>query len=308
MVSVKKSSGGLWYAEYPPAVVDPFWNRVLFVCIGGSGETGSYTAPDMTAEVLRVVEKNGFPQDHAKDKLPFWVIAPLATKGPSIADHTLIAKEIGSIAQEIDVDVRFISGLSQGGESVSGFLFQSRNSTELSKGSPSQYKNADVFDGFVIMCGKIPSSPDICAFPEKAVFIIHATGDTAVPISNGLNIMNKANSCVNRVEDIFANFKQTWKGSLMTWISQGFPADVMNRMFIIQGGSHATSWTEGYNWNGVPGSAGNELKLWAEKVARRKVKDIPIEVTALLDEANMTATFYKKDGNVTYGLWNLPGS
>src|SRR5688500_14382624 len=113
---ILKSPGGLWYAQYDPTIVHPM-NRLAVVCLGGSGEYGSYSAADMNAEVSRIVEKNGFAQDAINgEELPFVIIAPLATKGKDIADHSLIAAEIGNIVELLDVDYRIIGGLSYGGQ------------------------------------------------------------------------------------------------------------------------------------------------------------------------------------------------
>src|SRR5687767_7855200 len=128
---ILKSPGGLWYQRNDPTIVHPL-NRTVIVCIQGSSDWGYYNATDMNAEVSRVVEKSGFAQDAANgEELPFIIISPLATKGEDIADHRLIADEIGNIVEVMDVDYRLIGGLSYGGQTTSGFLFQSKNNTEI---------------------------------------------------------------------------------------------------------------------------------------------------------------------------------
>lgn len=270
---VLKSPGGLWYAKWTPTVSDPL-NRVAIVCIGGSGEWGSYAAADMVAEVSRVTEKNGFAQDAAAgENLPFIIIAPLAT-GTKQADHTLIAKEIGNIAKALDVDYRFIGGLSQGGQTTAGLLFQGKTGTEISKQLPSSFLNADLFDGFFMLAGQAPMPTDPCAFPNKYVFMAHAVGDPLISIAQSFTMMRQLNSCGERVYKIYASAYQKWTNPV-TYLSCDIPADEVNRFIVIPGGGHSTSWTETYNWNAKSG-AGYEFRKWIEKICVPKgIMDIP---------------------------------
>lgn len=290
-----KSSGGLWFAIDTPEVKHEL-NTTLIACVGGSGETGSYSAADMPAEIDRVVNRNGFAQDYAAGQpLPFVVISPLATKGIDIADHRLIGAELSNVVKLYKQDYAFLAGLSQGAQSVAGFLFQSRNGTEITKGLESTYRNPRIFDGMIMMCGKIPGSPDIDANPEMPILIIHATGDTAVPISNGFNIMNKANASVLRTQKVYPTHVKKTINGISTYVPAYIPDGTLNRMVVIIGGSHSTSWTMGYDWFAKSGP-GFELRKFVETIAQPVYK--PIECTAILDERNLEATFTKPDGTV----------
>jgi len=288
---VLQSTGGLWYSLWEPTIKHEL-NNTLFACVQGSGEYGSYTAADMYAEVSRVTEKNGFAQDAANGiELPFWVISPMASKGADQADHRLISKELGSVVKLHKKEYAFLSGLSLGGQTAAGFLFQCKNGTELSKGLESSFVNAQVFDGIAIFCGKIPGTPDVCAFPEMPVFIVGCTGDTAVPISNQWNILNKANSCPLRTDKIYANYdKNTLKAISVD-------DDILNRFMVILGGSHSTSWTMSYDWYAKSGP-GYELNRWVTKIAKPVYK--PIECSATLDDQNGFAVFHLPEGDKKY--------
>lgn len=268
-----KSPGGLWYSQWTPEVQSPL-NRVAIVCLGGSGEFGSYAATDMIAEVSRVTEKNGFAQDAANgEELPFIVISPLATKGSKIADHRLIAAEISNVVKALDVDYRFLGGLSYGGETTAGFLFQAKNGTEITQKLASSYRNADVFDGFFMLAGQVPSTPDVCAFPDKYIFLAHAIGDTLISVAQSFTIMRLANSCPERTQKVASNYYQRWTSPVSYW-PQEIPADAVNRFIAIPGGSHDTSWNETYNWRAPAGTAGYEFRKWIEKICIPK-QDIP---------------------------------
>lgn len=272
--SIIKSPGGLWYQQNDPVIESPL-NRVAVVCIGGSGEFGSYAAADMEAEVSRVVEKNGFAQDAKNgEELPFIVISPLAT-GTTQADHTLIAREIGNIVEALDVDYRFLGGLSQGGQTAAGFFFQAKTGTELTKSLPSSYLKAHLFDGFFMFAGQAPMPTDPCAFPDRYVFMVHATGDTAIKVDNSFTMMRLINSCEVRKNKVFSNYYQRWTSPVSYW-PQEMPSDAINKLFVIPGGSHSTSWNEAYNWRGPVGTAGYEFRKWIETISvPKEVKDIP---------------------------------
>lgn len=281
--NILKSAGGLWYSHWTPEVSHQL-NRTLIVCLGGSSEYGSYSAADMTLEVSRITEKNGFAQDAAnKEELPFQIIAPLATKGPSIADHKLIAAEIGNIAKSVDVDYRFLGGLSYGAQTTSGFLFQSRNGTELSKNLPSSFKNAEVFDGFFMLAGQPQSDPDECSFPDKRIFIAHAIGDTSIVVGNSFEIMEMVNNCTARTEKVFANYQRKGFGAEAIYSAIQVPGEAKNFMFIIPDGSHGTAWNETYNWNAPEGKAGYAFRKWVESIAVPKALEIPGRIVLRTD-------------------------
>lgn len=294
-----KSPSGLWYSHWMPTVQDSL-NRVLIVCTGGSGEWSLYNSSDMQSEVIRVTRKNGFAQDAAAgEELPFHVISPLAigkknSQGQVQADHTLIAAEIGNIAKAVDVDYRFFGGLSQGGQTAAGFLFQAKTGTELSKNLPSSYLNADVFDGFFMFAGQAPMPTNPCAFPGKYVFMVHATGDTSIKVDNSFTMMRLLNECPERKDKIVANYYQKWT-SPVSYLPKTFEGDPVNKLFIIPGGDHSTSWTEAYKWRGPLGTAGYEFRKWIETICIPKQQvDIPGKIVL----RNGVATILFEDGTI----------
>jgi len=294
---IKKSLGGLWYAIDWPTIPHPL-NNVIIACIQGSGEQGDYNASDMIAEVTRIVNKNGFAQDAANGiELPFIVISPLAGIGKDIADHSLIAAELGNVVKLYKKDYAFLMGLSQGGQTTMGFAFQCRNSTEITKQIESSYKNAQVFDGFVCLSGKIPGTPDIDHFPNIPLFVCGATGDNAVPISNQLSIASRANASVLRTDDLYPNYIKKTVNGVVTWVPVDYPAGSLNRMVVIIGGGHGTSWNMAYDWYAKTGP-GLELNQWVTKIAKPK----SIECNATLDVFNGMATFHLETGDVQYSI------
>jgi len=294
---IKKSPGGLWYAIDWPTIPHPL-NGTVVACIQGSGEQGDYAAADMIAETTRIVNKNGFAQDAANGiELPFIVISPLAGIGKDIADHSLIAAELGNVVKLYKKDYAFLMGLSQGGQTAMGFAFQCRNSTEITKAIESSYKNAQVFDGFVCLSGKIPGTPDIDHFPNIPLFVCGATGDTAVPISNQLSIASRANASDLRTYKLCPNFIKKTINGVVTWVPVDYPSGSLNRMVVIIGGGHGTAWNMAYDWYAKSGP-GYELNQWVTKIAKPKA----IECSASLDLANMRATFDLPDGPKTFNL------
>lgn len=273
--TIIKSPGGLWYSRWDPTVSHAL-NRVAVVCIGGSGEWGSYAAADMEAEVSRITEKNGFAQDAKNgEELPFIVISPLATLGKDIADHSLIAREIATIVEAIDVDYRLLGGLSEGGQTTAGFLFQAKNGTESKLNQPSSFRKAEVFDGFFMFAGQAPMPTDPCAFPDKYVFMVHAAGDTSIKIDQSFTMQRLLNACPKRTQKIVSNYYQKW-GTPNQYLSQSFDQSAVNKLWVIPGGGHSTSWSEAYNWKGPVGTAGYEFRKWIETICIPKAQvDIP---------------------------------
>lgn len=297
-----QSPGGLWYAYDPPGIADHPLNTTLVACLGGSGEYGSYTASDMPAEINRVINKNGFAQDIAQGiKLPFAVISPLATKAANenMASHALIMREISNVAKIHKQDYAFLGGLSLGGQTSTGMVLQCRNGTEVAQGKESQYKNPGVWDGFFLISGKVPGTPQPCAMPEVPVIIFGNTGDTAVPIQNQIKTMDVLNSCSMRTEKILPNKVRKNVGGIVTWPDSPIPDDHLNRLIITLGGGHGTSWNLMYDWYAKSGP-GLEFNQWLTRVAKPIYK--PIECTATLDEKNMLATFHLLDGDKVYRI------
>jgi len=297
--SIRKSAGGLYYVLDEPTIIHPL-NSTLVACIGGSGE---YVTNFDDASIIRVANKNGFAQDAANGiELPFVVISPIAgkSKDDNAADHGLIMREISNVAKLHKKDYAFLGGLSLGGQTSTGMSLQCRNGTEVSKGQESQYKNPNVWDGFFLISGKIPGTPQPCAMPEVPIIIFGNTGDKSVPIQNAIKTMDSFNSCELRTQKILPNKVRKNVSGVETWPDVVIPDGHLNRLIITLGGGHGTSWNMMYDWKASSGP-GFEFRKWVERIA--KPKSVPVECTAYLDEVNMRAVFIKPDGSaVNYGL------
>lgn len=297
--SILQSSGGLWYVMYEPTIPHPL-NTTLVCCIQGAGE---YVLSFDEESIIRCANKNGFSQDAANGiELPFVVITPIAgkAKDDNMAGHGLIMREISNVAKLHKKDYAFIGGLSLGSQTATGILLQCRNGTEISKGLESQYKNPHVWDGYFLISGKIPGTPQPCAMPEVPVIIFGNTGDTAVPVQNQIKTMDVLNSCSMRTEKVLPNRVRKNIGGIVTWPESEIPTDHLNRLIITVGGGHGTSWHLMYDWYAKTGP-GFEFRQWLERIAVPIYK--PIECTAILDEQKMEAVFKKPDGTVVkYGL------
>lgn len=296
-----KSAGGLWYAYDPPGIESPL-NTTLVACIGGAGEYGSYSAANMPAEIDRVVNRNGFAQDVANGiKLPFAVISPMATKSATenMASHGLIMRELGNVAKLHKKDYAFVGGLSLGGQTTTGIMMQCRNGNEVSNGMDSQYKNPDIWDGFFMISGRIPGTPQPCARPDAPVIIFGNTGDNSVAIQNQIKTMDVLNTCSLREEKILPNKVRKNVGGIVTWPDVPIPTDHLNRLIITLGGGHGTSWNLMYDWYAKSGP-GFEFNQWLTRVAKPLYK--PIECPATLDEQKMIATFHLENGDKTYRI------
>lgn len=296
--SIQKSAGGLYYVLDEPTISHPL-NTTLIGCIGGSGE---YTTSFDDASILRVANKNGFAQDVANGiELPFVVITPIAgkSKDENMADHGLIMREISNVAKLHKKDYAFLGGLSLGGQTATGMAMQCRNGTEVSKGLESQYKNPHVWDGFFLISGKIPGTPQPCAMPEVPVIIFGNTGDTAVPIQNQIKTMDTFNLCSLRTEKILPNKVRKNIGGVVTWPDVVIPEDHLNRLIITLGGGHGTSWNLMYDWHAKTGP-GFEFNQWVNRIA--KPIYVPIECPATLNEKEMVATFHLPEGDVIYNI------
>jgi hypothetical protein len=273
--TIIKSPGGLWYSHWIPTAQHPL-NRTAIVCIGGSAEYGSYGAADMEMEVSRITEKNGFAQDAANgEELPFQIISPLATKGKDIADHRLIATEIGNVVEALDLDYRILGGLSYGGQTTSGFIFQSKNGTEITQKLVSSFRKAELFNGFFMLAPKISWTPEDCLFTDKRVFMAHAMADLSIPLHNSFDIMDRLNACPGRLEKVYSNYARKYRNGETVYDPIEVPANAVNRLVVIPGGNHGTAWIETYKWTAPAGTPGYEFRKWVEGIAIPKSIDVP---------------------------------
>ena len=252
---------GLWYKLYRAD------SDVFVVVIPGSGEWIATKTPT-EAQVSAVADKMGYGKYAARGKeYPFNVLTVVPPRGKSQADHAPIMAHLAELTKSLGAKKTYISGLSQGGQTVAGFLTNSQNGT-----SPTKYLNSDAFDGFVIFCGKAPGSPDYCANPDKPVLILHGTRDDAVGYASGEKIERMTNKCPRRTSRTI--------------------------LIPIPGGGHSSAWNEGYNVDSPYGKIVYETLLhWIGKDENHA-----IECTALLDEKNLKATFKLPEGDKVYGL------
>lgn len=145
-----------------------------------------------------------------------------------------------------------------------------------------------------MFAGQAPMPTDPCAFPNKYVFMVHATGDTSIKVDNSFTMMRLLNECADRKDKIASNYYQKWT-SPTSYLPQTIEGDPINRFFVIPGGGHSTSWTEAYNWKGPEGTAGYEFRRWIERIAVPKAQvDVPGKI--VLRDSNVMAIF--DDGTV----------
>jgi dienelactone hydrolase len=286
---VKYSSG--IYKTMPWAYWDNPETNNLVVVSQGSGEFvqdlgGIYSATG-------VLSRNSYARNAMVTQYPFDILvagsyrAPGRTGNPDQSGAMLYLSEFIST---LDHGKVVLTGYSYGGQFSAGMRTNSRNGDK-----PTMYMGSEIFDAYVIMCGKAPGTQDWNANKDKPMMIVHGTLDSAVPISNGMNIMNKHNATVPRYI-IQSDYKQVWYGGSATWQKTTVPDTLNTKFVVIVGGGHSSAWTYGYDWR-----EGNEVRKFIEWVFRDEYK--PIECTAILDERAMKAVFSLPDGTkVEYNL------
>lgn len=290
---IKYSSGV--YKTLPWAYWDNPDTDNLVVVLQGSGEyvtdlNGVYAANG-------VLSRNSYAKNALVNKYPFDILVAGSYKKPGASGNPSqqgITSYLSEFIQTLKHDKVVLTGYSYGGQATAGFRTNSCNS-----GKPTHYLGSEIFDAYIIMCGKAPGIQDWQANKDKPMMVVHGTVDTAVPISNGTNIMNKHNGAIPTYK-IFPDNKLVYSSGSSAWVKQEIPDSVLTRMVVIVGGGHSSSWTYGYQWFD-PGSENNAVRKFIEWVFTPDYK--PIECIAILDEKNMNATFTKPDGSVvTYNL------
>lgn len=290
--TVKFSSGV--YKTLPWIYYDNPETDNLVVVLQGSGEfvsdlNGLYSPTG-------VLSKNSYAKNALVKTYPFDILVagsyrrPGASGNPSQAGITQYLSEFINTLKHGKV---VLTGYSLGGQAAAGFRTNSCNS-----GKPTHYLGSEIFDAYVIMCGKAPGSQDWQANNDKPMVVVHGTDDTAVPISNGNNIMHKHNLYLPKYKIIPDHYKRYLNGSSY-WEKAVIPDTVLTRMVVIVGGGHSSSWNHGYQWFD-PGSENNEVRKFIEWVFEEKYT--PIECPATLNEKEMVATFHLKTGDVTYRI------
>jgi hypothetical protein len=285
---VKYSSGV--YKTMPWGYWDNPETENLVVVLQGSGEyvsdlNGVYSPTG-------VLSKNSYARNAMVKTYPFDILVAGSYKRPGASGNPSqagITQYLSEFIKTLDHDKVILTGYSYGGQAAAGFRTNSCNS-----GKPTHYLGSEVFDAYIIMCGKAPGSQDWQANKDKPVMVVHGSADTAVPISNGTNIMNKHNGAIPAYR-IYPDNKLTYSGGSSGWVKQDIPDSVVTRMVVIVGGGHSSSWNYGYQWFD-PGSENNDVRKFVEWVFKEDYK--PIECTAVLNEREMWADFTLPDGTV----------
>lgn len=282
------------YKTLPWAYWDNPATDNLVVVLQGSGEyvsdlNGVYSPTG-------VLSKNSYAKNALLKTYPFDILVagsykrPGATGNPSQSGITQYLSEFINTLKHGKV---VLTGYSFGGQAAAGFRTNSCNS-----GKPTHYLGSEIFDAYIIMCGKAPGIQDWQANKDKPMLIVHGSADTAVPISNGTNIMNKHNGAIPTYR-IFPDNKLVYSSGSSGWVKQDLPDSVLTRMVVIVGGGHSSSWTYGYQWFD-PGSENNEVRRFIEWMFEEKY--VPIECPATLNEKEMVATFHLPEGDKTYRI------
>lgn len=264
----------------------------LVVVLQGSGEyvtdlNGVYAANG-------VLSKNSYAKNAISNKYPFDILVAGSYKRQGVSGNPGqqgITTYLSEFIKTLKHGKVVLTGYSYGGQAAAGFRTNSCNS-----GKPTHYLGSEIFDAYVIMCGKAPGSQDWQTNKDKPMLIVHGTNDTAVPISNGNNIMNKHNGSIPKYR-IYPDHKFDSRDD--TWKKQVIHDSVRTRMVVIVGGGHSSSWNYGYQWFD-PGSENNEVRRFIEWVFTPDYK--PIECPATLDEQKMIATFHLENADKTYRI------
>lgn len=290
--AVKYSSG--IYKTMPWAYWDNSSTNDLVVVLQGSGEfvtdlNGVYSSTG-------ILSKNSYAKNALQNTYPFDILVAGSYKPAGVSGNpgqSGMQQYLSEFIKTLDHGKVILIGYSYGGQAAAGFRTNSRNGDK-----PTQYLGSEIFDGYVIMCGKAPGSQDWQSNKDKPMIIVHGTLDTAVPISNGTNIMNKHNASIPKYV-VLPDYKLTYTAGTSSWQKTAVPDTARCRMVVIVGGGHSSSWIYGYQWF-EPGAENNEVRKFIEWVFTDTYQ--PIECNATLDEKNGIATFHVKDGDKTYRI------
>lgn len=291
---VKYSSGV--YKTMPWAYWDAPDTDNLVVVAQGSGEfvtdlNGVYSAAG-------VLSKNSYARNAMTTSYPFDILvsgsyrAPGKYGNPDQSGAMLYLSEFISTLRHGKV---ILTGYSYGGQFAAGMRTNSRNGDK-----PTMYMGSDVFDAYVIMCGKAPGTQDWNVNKDKPMMIVHGTNDTAVPISNGLNIMNKHNLSYPAYK-IDPDYKQVWSGGTSTWQKMAVPDTTKTKFVVIVGGGHGSAWTYGYDWR-----EGNDVREFIEWVFRDEVKLISQELNYDEGKKLIRYKLYYSNGIIKEGTCDIP--
>lgn len=208
---------GVNYALYTPQT--PSKNLVVF--FHGSGEGGTKDG----SQLSRVYKHGWMAQAKAGKNFPFMMLAPQGIKevGYVISDFSLVRKVLPALIKTLEPAVKLATGLSQGGQEVLGYYTNSA----FGKAGAYWYPFDDLeFDGYLVMCGSAPATPQ-WGVNDKPLLMIHGDSDDAVNISQARKVIIETAKLVTPL---------TNKPVLME----------------IPGGEHSTAWTRGYDTSDDP--------------------------------------------------------
>lgn len=275
-----------------------FWDgpgKDLVVIAQGSGEFA--TSFNVSALPNAAINSVGYAAQAKNGAVfEFDILVAQSYRAPGVNGNPTqlyLMHDLANLIKQFKPDKVLGTGYSFGGQLMAGFYTDSQNGTK-----PTDYIGGDIFDGYIIMAGKAPGSPNWCAHASKPVLIVHGSNDTAVPISNGLNIMNKINGSGCSTYTVFPNYKQTWKGSVMSYVPCSIPDTELSRMYIIIGGSHGSSWNQGYN---LKDPVGAEVYKFIKKVCEKPAPP-PINCPAELDTVAWIAKFVVGSDTLIYKI------
>jgi hypothetical protein len=191
------------------------------------------------------------------------------------------------------------TGYSYGGQFMAGMMTDSRNSD----GKP-VYIGGDVFNGFVIIAGKAPGTPNWQIYKSVDRVVVHGTADTAVPFGNGQAIVYRSRDVGFEMpqnyayvyKPVYAEDGKTKIGMQGVWELTGRDLSNASKFLVLPNAGHGASWQNAYNMNtAVGGEVMKSIMKMLEDptpppfVAIAEADTVKMEVRLLL--ANDTLTY-----------------
>jgi predicted esterase len=297
---MKMSTGS--YDSIPYVLYDGPGNDLVVIAQGSGEFTNSYTTPNLTS----ANSASTYASHASRGKVyPFDILVAQAYKSPYARSgdnptHLYLMRNLSELVRSLKRDAVILTGYSYGGQLTAGFMIWAVY------GNGETYIDPDVFDGFVIIAGKAPGSQNWQVFKDKPRLVVHGINDTAVPISNGTNIVNKSNAAGGKYK-VYANRHYDYK--LTKWVADVIPDSAFSRYYVLvpelkkdaQGNTttiqvaagHGDSWRRAYDVNDEIGFA--VLNFIKRVRDEKKAKPLLIYCKALLDTINLSATFILPD-------------
>lgn len=266
MKATKGVYQGLAYKHYDGPGQD------LVVVLQGSGE---FTRTLDGSDLDKFIDLNSYASYAKSGKVyPFDILVAASYRAPNITsgnpDQKHIKAQLANLVKTFNPRKVILTGYSFGGQAAAGFLTKSCNSKQVKQSDgtykavlqSTEYLGSEIFDAYIIMCGKAPGTQDWQINKSKPIAIVHGELDTAVPISNGVNIMNKFNAAIPSFKVYPDYAKKTVKvknadgtyTSTQQWLPVAVPVDATSRFIFIkytstEKANHESSWRRGYDIN-----------------------------------------------------------